>query len=154
LNLTRVLAASWLVACTRDDLQGDYFDVTFTGVEDTCSGQAPSYTEDVTYRVVIEGQGVEVAVGSDVFATGRADGCNIEYTSIVWTEDRDGASISWQISGEAAINVGGGNSCPIGDGVDWLGIETFEIISSEDPAYAPGCGLESEAVGNFVETVK
>lgn len=150
----RLVLALSLAACTRDDLRGDYFDVTFTATDDSCTGAAPSHSETVEYRVILEGQGVEIAVGPDVFATGAADGCDIAYTSVVWTEDRDGFRISWQISGEAVINVGGGQSCPLEDDVDWLGEERFEIITSEDPALSPGCTYESEAVGVFLETVK
>ncbi len=151
----QVLTISLLVVgCSADDVRGDYFDVTFKGVTDECSGGPALFDETLEYRVIVEGQGVEVAVGPDVFATGTANGCDISYTSVVWTEERNDFRVSWQIAGFAVVNLGGAQGCPLEGGLDWLGEETFEIITSEDPSLRPGCTYTSSAEGVYLETIQ
>ncbi len=141
-----------LVACNGDSERGHYFDITLAGADDECTSDPVSYEEKIEYRLVVDGQAIELAVGPDVFATGTVNGCELVYTSVLWTEDRGEARISWQIQGSARVNLDGG--CPIESGGDWEGTETFEIISSDEPALQPGCEYGLDVTGTHLREEK
>ncbi len=142
-----VLGAS---GCTDPNLVGHYWNLTLTGVDDGCTGQPANYTEKLEYRVKIDGQDIEVAVGPDVFATGAINGCFISYESVVWGEEigPDKTEVRWRLTGSATINTGTG-SCRPGNGTDWDGVELFEVVNSEDPSISPGCVYEIALSGKY-----
>ena len=117
-------AASILVACAaEDELPGDYFEIKAIGEENDCTDGAANLDEKFEYRVVLDGNTAELAIGADVFATGRLEGCLLSYESVVWEEKRDGGEISWQIIGSATVNID--DSCPPPvEGEDWIGPTT------------------------------
>jgi len=142
-----------LIGCSSDDLSGHYWNINVSGIADACTGAPADHTEKLEYRVKIDGQDVELAVGPDVFASGTMNGCDMFYDSVVWAEQRGDAEIRWQIHGSATVNTGG-SSCNPANGTDWDGTETFEIISSEDPSFAPGCEYTLALSGKYVEEVR
>ena len=54
------LAALALSACTAGDLPGLYYTVTLETAEDTCQVTKEAKKEVYTYRLVVEGAGVQV----------------------------------------------------------------------------------------------
>ena len=147
-------AVTTLSGCSKEDVVGHYWDITASGVADTCTGQAANHKEKLDYRLVIEGQEAQVAIGANVFANGEINGCTVFYDSVIWAEERGEYDISWQIHGLAVINVGGGQSCAPPNGTDWDGEETFEVISSSDPSVSPGCEYTLALSGKYLEEVK
>lgn len=142
--------AGLTAGCGDSALEGHYFQLNFTGVENGCTAAAPNTTERLEYRVIVEAEDLEIAVGPDVFASGVALGCDLSYNSVIWTEDRNGYEIRWQINGTATYNPGG---CNPANGQDWDGIEVFEVIASDDPELAPGCQYTMLVEGTFLETL-
>lgn len=148
-------AASLLVACAaEDELPGDYFEIKAIGEENDCTDGAANLDEKFEYRVVLDGNTAELAIGPDVFATGRLEGCLLSYESVVWEEKRDGGEISWQIIGSATVNID--DSCPPPvEGEDWVGFEDFEIVSADDSVgLSPGCTYRTALKGRYVKGVK
>lgn len=145
-----VTLAAFGSGCGDAALKGDYFLLNFTGVEDGCTGAAPTASERLEYRVIVDAEEVDVAVGPDVFASGTANGCELSYSSVIWTEDREGYEIRWQIKGTATYNPGG---CNPANGTDWDGVEVFEMIASDDPELSPGCEYTMLVEGTFLESL-
>lgn len=137
--------------CAGADSAGHYWAITATGVSDSCTGEAANTRQEFEYRVVYDGTEIEVAVGEDVFASGVANGCQIAYESITWTDERNGYDVAWRIVGNAVAQQGG-NACSTAS--DWAGTEVFEVVTSEDPEIAPGCSYEMSLQGTYLEEVK
>lgn len=147
---TTVLAGG----CAGADVRGHYFNLQAKGAQDDCTGASVNYAEKVGYRLVLDGNDLEVAVDEDVFASGMLNGCSIQYESVIWADERDGFELRWQIHGAATVNIGGAESCKPQNGTDWDGTEIFEVISSQDPAISPGCEYTLNMSGKYVEEVK
>lgn len=142
--------------CSSEEVVGHYWAITATGITNECTTEVPVEGEVIAefeYRIQYDGTNVEVAIGPDVFATGTANGCQLSYESIVWTEERDGMEVSWQIFG-VAVAQQGGTACNVANGTDWQGTETFEVVTSQDPSIAPGCEYEMALEGKYLEEVK
>lgn len=141
-----------LVACGGGDLPGHYWELTATTGTDGCNNPAVQYAEDFEYRLEIDVSDVQVAIGPDTFASGTLDGCNVTYDSVVWTEVREAGNIQWTLHGEATAQRGDG-ACGTGD-ADWIGTETFLVLSSEDPTVSPGCEYVLNLAGTYVGEVE
>lgn len=112
--------------------------VTLEMFEDECNDPPAAYSERMQYLLDFVGSDVTIAEGLANWGTGTIAGCSLVYTSPVWIEDRDGATISWHIDGDALIRQGG-DTCGLENGVDWQGIETITIDTSTDPEIPVGC---------------
>lgn len=138
-----------LASCGEEDLPGFLWQVSLSGAEDTCHDQLDDYTENLTYRLDFEGSYVELAIDADRFATGTISGCDIAYESVVWQQAIDGYTVHWQLTGSARYRQGG-SSCSLGQGVDWFGTETFELVYSEHPDLETGCTYTLNVEGAYV----
>ncbi|MEM6930281.1 MAG: hypothetical protein AAF602_25295 [Myxococcota bacterium] len=139
-------------ACATDELPGSYFDVDRTGAQNGCTGDGTNFRENLPYRIEYRGNEVTLAVEDDVWATGIANGCEVTYRSIVWTSQREGFAIDWQVSGVAQVDPDGGTTCS--PEVDWRGTETYLITNSEHPDVSPGCEYVVDVLGNHTQTVE
>lgn len=151
-----VLPLALLVGC-GEDLPGFYWELEQAGVDDgdMCNATAvPPADELLEYRLEIDVQDLVISVGPDQFATGVVQGCTISYQTVVWPEERNDYEIAWQMTGSAVISRGGTDGCGPENGTDWDGTETFTIITSEDPALAPGCTYTVGLSGAYVKEVK
>lgn len=142
------------VGCGQEDLPGNYFDVTLQGSENLCTGGGADHQEKLTYRVEWAGNDITLAIDDDVWATGTAEGCRLDYTSVAWASYRDDHEIQWQITGTARVDAEGGSGCVEGGASDWSGTETFIVTNSEHPDVAPGCTYTLEVEGAFVEKIQ
>ncbi|MEN0061680.1 MAG: hypothetical protein AAGA48_05985 [Myxococcota bacterium] len=147
-----VLPLLLTVGCNGEDLPGSYFDVERQGAENRCTGNGTNFRENLPYRLVRRGNEVTLAVGPDEFATGISDGCTINYNTIVWTSQRQGFAIDWQVEGEALVDPEGGDVC--NKNGDWVGAETYSITNSEHPDVSPGCTYTVEVSGDFTMMVE
>jgi hypothetical protein len=138
--------------CGQEDLEGEYWQVDVAGTENGCTGGGANYTESYEYRVVYDGNDIILAIGEDIWATGTAEGCTLNYSSLVWSDYREDYEIEWEILGTSQVNVGGGGGCV--DGSDWAGTETFVVATSEHPDVQPGCTYTLDVTGTFLKTVE
>jgi hypothetical protein len=141
------------LGCGEEELPGQYWDIGVQATENECTANGIGYNEQFEYRVLIDGNDATIAVGEDVFAFGTLDGCNLSYTSIVWTSYPDQYEVKWQISGEAQVNVGGAGGCVEG-GSDWVGTERINFNASAHPAIQPGCLYTMDVTGTWVRNVE
>ena len=146
-----------LGACSSDeDVQQFRFEVTGVGVEDGCNEPTVGYQDTWEFRLAFpEGNSfVELNIDDQTFATGSINGCTIEYESVVWGEIVDGFNIRWQLSGSALFELGG-EGCGLETGKDWLGTETFTVVSTGDgdqkhPSIEPGCEYILDTEGAYL----
>ncbi|MCP4806631.1 MAG: hypothetical protein GY913_29275 [Proteobacteria bacterium] len=155
-----------------------HWDVKVTGVETDCvpEDQQSPYGENLTYSLEFTGSLTKLMIGTDSFATGTLRGCELEYESqVVGDQDRD---VQWVLSGHAVQRTGG-DICDMADKVeeerlaagidddawtanqsqylgggepatvDWVGMETFEIVASEDASIPVGCTYTLFVAGNY-----
>jgi len=154
------VVALLMTGCGSEELPGEYFDLVVVTTQNECTGNGLSYTDGFEYRVLLDGNDATLSVvaddgSDDVFAVGTLDGCNLSYTSLVWStyldEGDSQKEVKWQIEGAAAVNMGGAGGCV--DQTDWLGTENYEILSSQHSAIAPGCLYEMSVEGSWLRTV-
>lgn len=177
-RISLMLAALFATACdNRPDLNPDaaHWDVKVTGFIDTCNDPGVSSSDDFTYSLTFDGSATDLAIGWDTFANGAISGCFLTYGSPLVGEDRAGGFVQWKLSGEAYWRQGG-DACSLMDRAgdyddyydeldfdtdwdqradvdiseaDWIGVETFRIENSEDPALSIGCTYTSLVVGSY-----
>ena len=147
----RFVLAGALTACGGEDLPGEYWKVQLSGAENACTGNGADYSAEYEYRVVFDGNDITLAIGDDIWATGIAEGCTLNYSSLVWSDERDGYEIEWEILGNSVVNVGGNGGCTSES--DWEGTETFVVDTSEHPDVQPGCTYTLDVTGQFLKTV-
>ncbi|HJN76670.1 MAG TPA: hypothetical protein QGF58_22255 [Myxococcota bacterium] len=156
-----------------------HWDIRVTGVENDCSEEQQGYSEDFVYSLDFTGSLTKLKIGYDGFATGTLKGCVLEYESqVVGEPDRAGGAVQWVLTGEAVQRTGGEicdmadkveeyrNTAEIEDetwsefrdnylvqnepaDVDWVGIETFEIVASENESIEVGCTYRSFVAGKY-----
>ena len=149
------------LGCGQEELPGQYWDITVQATDNECTANGIGYNEQFEYRVEIDGNNAIIAVhGSenedddDVFATGTLDGCNLSYTSTLYTSYPDQSEVKWQITGAAQVNVGGAGNCVDEQGLDWAGTEQINFNASAHPAIQPGCLYRMDVTGSWVREVK
>jgi hypothetical protein len=147
-----VVAAVGGAGC-KPVLPGAYWNVEQSMVEDLCNPTPIPADGSYEYRVIYDVQDITLAIGEDEFAHGTVSGCNLQYQTVVWPEDREEYKIAWQMSGSAVVTKGGGDGCSVEGGGDWAGTEVFTIVTSEDPELSPGCTYTVEMTGTFVEEI-
>lgn len=152
------LAAGVGVACKADESLA--FDAEYTvnvanalteeGTLDTnCIDAGRAVDETHVYGLLFEEADVSIYINGEGFASGTRTGCQLRYQSLVWLEDdRAGGPVRWQITGTATYETGAG-SCGLGDGIQWEGTETIEVVESEDEAVVAGCTYELLTEGTF-----
>lgn len=145
-----ILAVSGaLSGCGGEPLDGFLWDVDLLATIDDCNADPVAYAESLTYRVVYDGASVELAIDEDPFASGFIAGCEISYETVVWFEERNGYEVRWQMAGEAVFRQGG-DTCNLPAETDWIGTETFTILTSDDPELPVGCEYVVETTGSYV----
>ena len=135
------------IGCSGKELPGHYWDVVIEGTDNQCTGNAADYRGEYEYRLLIEGNDIQLAIGPDVFAQGRIEACSVEYSSLAWSDYRDGNEIQWEILGEGRINLGAGAGCV--NGTDWEGVETFVVTYSAHPDVSSGCTYATTVTGTY-----
>lgn len=145
-SVSSLIVASMVAGgCAGGDLPGHRFDVAVEVSEDGCAQDTVGDKESFTYRVVVEGASAQVFVGEDLLGTGVLSGCDITYTSPLWSDVRPRGDIRWRLSGDAVIALGDG--CAAEDG--WTGIETAEILESADADVQGGCVVRWDVTGSY-----
>jgi hypothetical protein len=117
------------------------------------AGDAADYADNLEYRVSLDINDATLSIGPDVFGTGTLDACGLTYSSLVWTSYRDNQEITWQILGDARIDFDGGDGCADA-GTDWVGTETFVVLTSNADDVSAGCTYTVDVTGSFSRTVE
>ena len=145
------IAATVLAAvgsgCGGGKLPGHYWDVKVSGTANECTGNAADYTNEYRFRAIIDGNDLQLAIKDDIFATGTIEACSVVYSSLAWSDYRDGNEIQWEILGEARVNIGPEGGCV--NGSDWEGTETFLVTNSAHPDVSPGCTYTLSVDGTY-----
>lgn len=150
--MSRTVFLTFLLAgCGGGELPGMYFSLTAEGQENLCTGGGADHSEKLEYRVLTNGNELQIAIEDDIFATGTIEGCTLSYASVVWADYRDDREIKWQIVGSATANLGGASGC-VPDS-DWQGTEEFIVVTSEHEEVQPGCTYTMGLSGKFLREV-
>lgn len=144
-------AALLLMGCGEPQLPGHYWELDFSTAVDECNTPAVGSSDQYTYRLEFGVEEITVSIGADTFATGVVNGCTVSYESVTWTTARPAGDIQWTLSGEATAQRGD-SSCGIAS--DWIGQETFTVVSSADPGVRPGCTFTLDVSGTYVGEVE
>lgn len=143
------------LGCNDGELPGNYWNISVSGAENLCTGSGTGYSENYDYRIELELSDATLFIAEDQWATGILDGCEISYESIEWSDLRDGYEIRWRLNGLADINIGGpGAGCVEQEGYDWVGTETFTVLSSAHPNVQSGCTYTLDVVGQWDREVE
>jgi hypothetical protein len=135
----------------QEALEGDVWNIHLVGTtynDAECGYVWEGYEEYMDYRLTFDSSVVDVAIGPDIFAHGSISGCQIYYQSVVWSQDFDGYDVRWQLEGEATYRVGE-SGCNLDSNQDWLGTETFDIVSSDHPDLNAGCWFVLSTDGTY-----
>ena len=137
-----------VVSGCAPDVTGFAWDLDLEVIEDSCALGSAGHSEQLQFVVNYTGNRVDLAIGADTFASGTLSGCFLSYQSVAWETEYDNAILRWQIEGEAEHSSQPG-SCGLEDGLDWVGTETFTIVSSEHPQVPTGCKIEQTVKGVY-----
>lgn len=154
-RLLPVLPLVIAAGCTNTDAYSGYvWDVTVTSTEDTvdtCNDPPQAYSDSLEFVLNFDGSSVDLAIGADTFATGTISGCRIEYESPVVIDlayAQEGYDVKWQLDGWADYEQAAG-ACDIADDYNWLGEETFTVVSSDHPDIEANCYYTLEVSGTY-----
>lgn len=164
-------------ADTGLDPDGFHWGNTLVGVKDTCNDPAVPSKDDVVYTLVYAGSDVDLEVGLERFASGKASGCLVDYTSSVIRESRGPGEeeyLQWVMTGSATVRQGGAGCDVEGSAdeilieysrdwasletgldkatLDWVGVERFEIVGvGEAITDVPlGCTYDVVVAGKYL----
>lgn len=152
-------ALAWMAGCASGPVPDGTWRVTVTGKSTNCTTDTSGYRETFDYQLFYDGSSVDIKVLApdeddgktlgDDFATGTVTGCQLDYHSAVWLEERSDGSFRWQIVGSAKVQ-GAAGGCGLEPGVDWLGTETIEVIDSTLDSVPVGCTYDMDVTGKFL----
>ena len=147
------------LACAPEDVPPDVvYNVTVKSEVDgdnlvtTCIAegeQAPVFEQVFRYELYFSGSTVDLRIDGEGFAAGTRSGCDMEYESAVWLEERDAGDVRWSLSGFAANQGAAGGCDDIPEGLDWQGSETITVEESEDESVPVGCTYEMVTEGTL-----
>ncbi len=143
------LLALSLVGCVEEAEPDVSYEVTVTGVTNGCTSDTSGYRETFQYDLFFDGGAVLIQVDGTPMATGEITGCNIEYETSVWLEERDNdTTLRWQLTGDAQYQ-GLAGGC-VEDPFDWEGTETITVLESTDPAVLVDCSYTMTTTGSLL----
>ncbi len=139
-----------VVACGPQDPVPDVsYEVTVTGVTNGCTTETQGYRETFQYDLFFEGGAVLIQVDDVPMASGEITGCDIEYQTSVWLEERENDTfLRWQLTGDA-LYQGLAGGC-VDDPYDWEGTETITVTESTDPSVLAGCTYTLSTAGTLL----
>jgi hypothetical protein len=126
--------------------------VTDGAVVSNCLPDGSEYAlvdDTFTYELFFEGTNATVNIDGESFATGVRSGCKLDYTSVVWLEERPSGNLQWQVSGSALYDALGG-ACGLSEGLQWEGTESITIVASDDEDIPEGCTYEMVTTGTLI----
>ena len=95
------------LACAPEDVPPDVvYNVTVKSEVDgdslvtTCiaeGDQAPVFEQVFRYELYFSGSTVDLRIDGEGFAAGTRSGCDMEYESAVWLEERDAGDVRWSL---------------------------------------------------------
>jgi hypothetical protein len=95
------------------------------------------------------GTAIEIDINGKSFATGKRNGCELQYTSSTYLESNNKGDFTWQIEGVVeAENVEGG-CASLPEKTNWFGREIITILASDNDDVDIGCSYESQIIGNL-----
>jgi hypothetical protein len=153
---------AFVVACGPEEVPPDgawnvtissALNETETGIDSTCIGdneEVATYQASYLYQLYYDGDAVSIDIDGQAFAEGIRTGCGLNYESAIWLEERPTGLVTWRIVGEASYRgAEGGCDERFEGGEDWNGMETIEVINSEDETIVPGCTYNLDVVGTW-----
>jgi|GEM_PF-1533008 len=119
-----------------------------------CIGEdqtATVYNQTFKYELFYEGEAVHIDIDGQSFGDGTRAGCNLQYESSIWLDERGSGKVTWYVEGAASYRgSAGGCDNQLEAGVDWFGFERIIVVESEDESIPVGCEYNMETTGTVV----
>ena len=114
-------------------------DLCFCEDEDgtPCDDQITPSKETFSYELYFDGDSVAVEIDGQPFASGTVLGCELEYESPTWLEETSGGDVLWSVTSRY-VKADGASVCPIPGQFQFLGVEDYLVVESENDAYPKG----------------
>ena len=130
--------------------------VTVTGLETSClqnqgEEEMSGFQKSYQYDLVQDGTGTraKIYIDNTMFATGDLRGCSFQYKSSAYLEDSSDGRFTWDITGDADIQLAAGGC--VEDQLDWKGTEVLTVLESENPSVEVGCTYTMSVEGTFIQ---
>ena len=113
-------------------------DLCFCEDEDgSCDEDITPSTENFNYALFFDGDSVAIEIDGQPFASGTVLGCELEYESPTWLEETPNGDVKWSVSSQY-VQADGASVCPIPGQFQFLGVEDYTVVESENEAYPAG----------------
>ena len=114
-------------------------DLCFCEDEDgtDCGDEINGSKETFTYELFFDGDSVAIEIDGQPFASGTVLGCELEYESPTWREETPEGEVLWSVSSRY-VQADGASVCPIPGQFQFLGVEDYVVVESENEAYPQG----------------
>lgn len=144
-----------LFGCKEDIVPNDIYEVTVTNgtpldPEEECAEPSDVLPSTHEYALFFNSTFVEIEVDGEFFATGEIRGCTMTYESGIYLDEGSSGDFRWQIYGRAEVAGAAGGCSDIPEQYDWFGVETLNVVASEDEAIEEGCTYTMETAGNIL----
>ena len=93
-----------------------------------------------------EANSVSIEIDGQPFATGSAMGCELEYESPTWLDTMPNGDVQWSVTSRFV------KTCDIGGGFNFLGVEEYTVVESDNVKYPMGRTVRKVITGKIQET--
>ena len=114
----------------------------------SCIDEITPTTEVFSYELFIDGESVAIEIEGQPFASGRLLGCALEYESPTWRATTSNGNVQWSVTSQFVKADGATDGCPIPGQYDFLGIEEYTVIESDNVQYPVGRTVRKVISGN------
>ena len=110
----------------------------------SCDDQGVSCLEDLTrssetfsYELFFDGDAVAIEIDGQPFASGTVLGCELEYESPTWLATTSKGDVQWSVKSHY-VQADGAGVCQINNEYNFLGVEEYTVVESDNLNYPPG----------------
>ena len=114
-------------------------DLCFCVNEDdsSCEEDITLSTETFSYELYIDGDSVAIEIDGQPFASGTVLGCELEYESPTWLATTPNGDVQWSVMSRF-VKADGASVCAIPGQFNFLGIEEYTVVESDNVKYPIG----------------
>jgi len=114
---------------------------------DDCSADITPATETFSYELFFDGDAVAIEIDGQPFASGNVLGCELEYESPTWLATTPKGDVQWSVTSQY-VKADGASVCPIPGQFQFLGVEEYTVMESDNVDYPIGRVVRKVISGN------
>jgi hypothetical protein len=104
---------------------------------DSCLAEITLSSETFSYELFFDGDAVAIEIDGQPFASGNVLGCELEYESPTWLATTPNGEVQWAVISQF-VKADGASVCPIPGEFQFLGVEEYTVIESDNVNYPVG----------------